>query len=57
MAYSVRKGHRTSLSYIRRDSWQDEDKKTHYEWEAYPDIYAELYPDNPLGTGPLKLET
>lgn len=50
------KDNRTSLSYIRRDSWQDEDKKTHYEWVAYPDVYAMLYPDNPLGTGPLKLE-
>ena len=50
------KDNRTSLSYIRRDSWQDEDKKTHYEWVAYPDVYATLYPDNPLGTGPLKLE-
>ena len=50
------KDNRTSLSYIRRDSWQDEDKKTHYEWVAYPDIYADLYPGNALGTGPIKLE-
>lgn len=50
------KDNRTSLSYVRRDSWKDEDKKIHYEWVAYPDVYATLYPDSPLGTGPLKLE-
>lgn len=38
-----------SLSYIRRDSWKDDDNKTHYYWTDYVNLYAELHPEAPLG--------
>lgn len=40
-----------TISYIRRDSWQDDDKKTHYYWTDYVDLYTNLHPEKPLEGG------
>ena len=37
-----------TINYIRRDSWKDDDNKTHYYWSDFPDLYSDLQPASPL---------
>ncbi len=39
-----------SLSYIRRDSWKDDENKTHYFWTDFVNLYATLHSDASLGS-------
>lgn len=47
----------SGLSYIRRDAKKDANNVTYYEYKYYPDVYAKMYPESPLGSNPVKLVT
>jgi len=38
-----------TLHYFRRDSYKDEEKKTHYYWTPELDVYRRLHSEDPLG--------
>lgn len=46
------------LNYIRRDSWKDDENKTHYFWTNFIDLYTQLHPDDPLASEvPLRVDS
>ncbi|MBL1407356.1 PKD-like family lipoprotein [Sphingobacterium faecale] len=51
------KNNNSSLSYIRREKYKDEDKKDKLRWVPFVDIYQQLHPDAPLGNNPSKIVT
>lgn len=51
------KNGKSDLSYIRRDSYVDDEKVTHYEYNFFPSIYEELNSGLSLGQKPVKLVT
>ncbi len=50
-------GGKSGLTYIRRDAKKDANNVTYYEYKYFPDVYAKLFPDKPLGDNPVKLVT
>ncbi|MES1250308.1 MAG: PKD-like family lipoprotein [Chitinophaga rupis] len=47
----------SGLTLIRRDATIDANKVTHYTYKYIPDAYKANFPNDPLGTGPVKLVT
>ena len=43
-------GGKTNLNFVRRDSWKDDDNKTHYYWTEFIDLYSQLHPNDPLAS-------
>ncbi|MCR9012496.1 PKD-like family lipoprotein [Gabonibacter chumensis] len=43
-------GGKTNLNFVRRDSWKDDDNKTHYYWTDFIDLYSQLHPNDPLAS-------
>lgn len=50
-------GGASSLDFIRRDKSTDPNNPTAYNFVRYQDVYSKLYPEDHLGTDPLKLVT
>ncbi|MGN6417341.1 MAG: PKD-like family lipoprotein [Pseudobacter sp.] len=50
-------GGKSGLSFVRRDAKKDANNVTYYEYKYIPDLYDNLYPNNPLGDNPQKLIT
>lgn len=47
----------SGLTFIRRDATVDASNVTHYTYKCFPDVYAKSFPNDALGTGPVKLAT
>jgi hypothetical protein len=50
-------GGKSGLTFIRRDAKKDANNQTYYVYKEYPNIYENLFPNDPLGDEPVKLAT
>jgi hypothetical protein len=50
-------GGKSGLTFIRRDATVDASNVTHYTYKYFPDVYAKGFPNDELGTGPVRLAT
>lgn len=48
---------KSALSFVRRDTKKKPDNSVYYEYKYYPDLYANMFPNDPLGDNPQKLIT